>query len=243
MSKIAISAFFAGVVCKMYDDLVDNPKLHKYKTEFLLELLKGLHYILFTFVSINEPIFFLMFCVSNTLYNICDKKAYHNPYENSVLYSFLSMFLLIDYNNFNINKLKINFVTVYVVISYFSFFILDSLLCKSEIGILKIISRTLALIWSLLIVLLFQNKISCAFINVMFYNIGYLFISIMVQSYSLITNSNNNITPKEKNTKRKKYKKKETVLITNIRILLKKIVKFMFPKQSLNFIKYLDNYK
>jgi hypothetical protein len=45
--KYYIAAFLGGLVAKMYDDISDNEKLIQYKSEFILELLKGLHYIFF----------------------------------------------------------------------------------------------------------------------------------------------------------------------------------------------------
>lgn len=232
MSQMMISSFFAGAVCKMYDDLVDNPKLQKYKTEFLLELLKGLHYILFTFVSINQPIFFVIYYICNVLYHICDKKSFHNPYEHSLLYSFSTVFFLINYNTLinNCNNVK-----CWYICASFLCFICDSMFCKKEYGVFKLMVRVYLLICNILIILVFSNKDSKIPINVSFYIIGYLFISIMVQSYSLLINSNNNIIKKDK----KKQKKKKT-FIKIFRNFFRKSIKAMCPKILLKLINQLD---
>ena len=178
MSKIAISAFFAGVVCKMYDDLVDNPTLQKYKTAFLLELLKGLHYILFTFLSINDPIYFCSFYLTIFINNICDKKAFSNPYEHSLLYSFLIMFLFIDYNY--------PFLSIFYELFGLLFVLLIGVMIevkvsKKEYSIWKLIMRIIGLcIFSFLYL-----NLSSLFKNSIGYIIGYLSVSIMIQCYSL----------------------------------------------------------
>ena len=51
--------FIAGFVNKLYDDLVDNKCLKPYKNKFVMELLKGLHYITLTAVSLQNPLFFI----------------------------------------------------------------------------------------------------------------------------------------------------------------------------------------
>ena len=47
----------AGTSCKLYDDLSDNPFLQQFKNDTFMEFLKGIHYISFTALSIDEPIF------------------------------------------------------------------------------------------------------------------------------------------------------------------------------------------
>ena len=200
MSKLAVSAFCAGAVCKMYDDLVDNPKLHKYKTEFLLELLKGLHYILFAFLSINDTLYFCSCYLGVFINSICDKKAFHNPYENSVLYSF--------------------------------FIIIESKVNKKEYSVWKLVIRIMGLCFFSFLYL----NVSHFLKNLMGYLIGYLSVSVMIQSYSLIMSSNDKIIQKDK----KKQKKKRT-LIKIFRNFFRKCIKSICPKIILKLINQLDN--
>ena len=197
MLKITISAFFAGAVCKMYDDLVDNPKLQKYKTEFLLELLKGLHYILFTSVSINDPIYFCgcyLTCLTNS---ICDKKAFENEYEYSLLYSFLIMFLLIDYNY---PFLSIFYELFGLIFALLIGVMIEVKVSKKECSFWKLIMRIIGLcIFSFLYL-----NVSSSFKNSIGYIIGYLSVSVMIQFYSLFL-----ISEKKENKKKNKKKNKK----------------------------------
>ena len=63
-------AFISGVSCKLYDDLCDNPHIVQYKTEYISELLKGIHYVSFTSVSIKYPYFYVVSVMANVLHCI-----------------------------------------------------------------------------------------------------------------------------------------------------------------------------
>ena len=200
MSKIAISAFFAGAVCKMYDDLVDNPKLQKYKTEFLLELLKGLFYILFTFMSINDDVSFLFLYLTSTLFMYYDKKAFENPYEHSTIYSFLIIMLLIDYKCFRLSNWY-EILPVFSCIIICSFY--EPTANKEEYSIFKLIIRFFLLMWTLIF---FYSKLFPSFNHLLIFGIGYLSISVITQLYSLLSTSDFNSD--KKRLKKKKGLKK-----------------------------------
>ena len=229
MSKLAVSAFCAGAVCKMYDDLVDNPKLHKYKTEFLLELLKGLHYILFAFLSINDTLYFCSSYLTVFINSICDKKAYHNPYENSLLYSFFIIFLFIDYNYTFLSIFYELFGVLFLLITGM---IIESKVNKKEYSVWKLVIRILGVCFFSFLYL----NVSHFLKNSMGYLIGYLSVSVMIQSYSLIMSSNDKIIQKDK----KKQKKKRT-LIKIFRNFFRKCIKSICPKIILKLINQLDN--
>jgi hypothetical protein len=93
----SLLALLAGIVIKLYDDLDDNNFLQKFRNSTLMEFIKGLHYIIFTSLSIEEPMFFIIQYLSNILHCFGNKGAYSKPYDNSVLYSFLLLFIIIDY--------------------------------------------------------------------------------------------------------------------------------------------------
>jgi hypothetical protein len=206
---------------------VDNPKLQKYKTEFLLELLKGLHYILFTFVSINRPLFLIIHIITHILHHIFNKHAFNKPYEYSLLHSFLIVFLLIDYNN--ITKISLNDLYFIIIIS--CGFIIEPLFVKKEYSMLKIITR--------IYIIIIINSI-CIFSHlsdfikhiIYFYN-GYFLISIMCQFYSLFM-------VKEENQKKRKREKKIKIN-KRIRRCFRKLIKKNIPSNVLQQLSYLDN--
>lgn len=220
MSKIATSAFFAGVVCKMYDDLVDNPKLKKYKTEFLLELLKGLHYILGTFISMNDAMYLIFLYATCLLYTFSEKKSFVNPYEHSFLYSCLIVFLLIDYNFINsLPFLELLFILIYSTYSY----LLEPNITKKEYSLLKLIIR----------IIIFTSVLSGFYINFMpsfkhisTHFIGYFGVSIIIQCYSLLTHKNKKKRRNKKNKinrlHKKEQRKRETT--SEMHVLLNKYI-------------------
>ena len=93
----SLIALLAGVAAKLYDDLEDNAFLQKFRNNTLMEFLKGIHYISFMSLSIEEPIFFLISYLCNLLHSFGSKESYSKPYEKSLLYSFLLLFIIIDY--------------------------------------------------------------------------------------------------------------------------------------------------
>ena len=200
MSKIAISAFFAGAVCKMYDDLVDNRILQKYKTEFLLELLKGLFYILFTFMSINDDVSFLFLYLTSALFMYYEKKAFENPYEHSTIYSFLIVMLLIDYKCFRLSNWY-EILPAYSCIIICSFY--EPTTNKEEYSLFKLIIRFFLLMWTLIF---FYSKLFPSFNHFLIFGIGYLSISVITQLYSLLSTSDFNSD--KKRLKKKKGLKK-----------------------------------
>ena len=80
---------------KLYDDLVDNKCLKPYKNKFIMELLKGLHYITFTSVGLQDPLFFIIHYCVNIFNFFGGKNSWENPYENSLFYSFFILWFII----------------------------------------------------------------------------------------------------------------------------------------------------
>ena len=237
MSKIAISAFFAGVVCKMYDDLVDNPTLQKYKTEFLLELLKGFHYILTAFVSINDPCSFVFMYLGCVLYMCSEKESFNNPYEHSVLYSFLILFALIDYNCFRLSKLHELFA-MFSIIIISSFY--EPNITTQEYSLLKLIIRINIVLGLLTIIYL---NWCVLWNNYLMYFLGYFFISVIIQCYSLLHKKEKKKNKKKKeNNKRKNPKKSiHTRINKYISNHTNTIIKSIYPPIILKWMHKLDN--
>ena len=111
--KYYIAAFLGGIVAKMYDDIFDNKKLEKYKSEFILELLKGLHYIFFTIISLKAPFFFIIMTIVGMLSYISCKNEWNNSYEKSLLITFSILLLFIDYKDINLQNFIIAIRTNY----------------------------------------------------------------------------------------------------------------------------------
>jgi hypothetical protein len=91
-------AFCSGLACKLYDDLQDNYLLEKFKNNTFMEYLKGIHYILLTTLSLENPLFFIFFYLGNFFNYLSNPIAFYEPYEHSLIYSFLLLVMLVDYN-------------------------------------------------------------------------------------------------------------------------------------------------
>jgi len=91
-------AIFAGIVCKLYDDLEDNYILEKFKNSTFMEYLKGIHYICITALGIQDPLFFIFFYLGNFCNYLSNPLAFNEPYEYSLIFSFLLVVIVLDYN-------------------------------------------------------------------------------------------------------------------------------------------------
>ena len=129
--------FIAGFVNKLYDDLVDNKCLKPYKNKFVMELLKGLHYITLTAVSLQNPLFFILFCSWCLINCLGDLHCWENSYEKSLFFSFLVLFLLIDYKKVK----ELNIVDYIVMVIIFVTGFIEPLFIRCEVSLLKLIIR------------------------------------------------------------------------------------------------------
>ena len=90
--------FLCGAVAKIYDDLVDNYRLHKFSNPTLLEVLKGAFILTFTFTSIFNPLWFAMLWIFNYLFMCCEPLSYEFSYERSLYITSGFLFLFINYD-------------------------------------------------------------------------------------------------------------------------------------------------
>ena len=196
----------SGIVCKLYYDIADNKNFNNYKkNKIFMEILKGLHFITFTTISIDYPLFFYLTVVVHIIQYIMDKGAFYKPYEKSVLYSFSILFLLLDYKKINIS-FNLSDVSFYIVFSCIC--IVENLLIyKEEICLNKLLLRIVGIIY-ILFHLLFVKYNDKTIICLIFYAIGYLLVSIMVQYYSLFIVPKNKLSNKIKIEKKIKKEKK-----------------------------------
>ena len=90
--------FLCGAVAKIYDDLVDNYRLHKFSNPTLLEVLKGAFILTLTFTSIFNPLWFAMLWIFNYLFMCCEPLSYEFSYERSLYITSGFLFLFINYD-------------------------------------------------------------------------------------------------------------------------------------------------
>jgi hypothetical protein len=203
----SLIALLAGVVKKLYDDLEDNNFLQKFHNNTLMEFLKGIHYILFMSLSIEEPLFFLFSYLLNILHSFGNKESYSKPYEHSLLYSFVLLFFIVDYK-------KITSLCLFdklLIISGILMAALEPLIgpaVKDEYSFAKMICRVIVMVFIIILCYFIRsNGLKYAAIEL----IGYLFISVLVQLYSLTMEKLKEEEVKEIEVKEKEEVKEEEV--------------------------------
>jgi len=181
----SLIALLAGAAAKIYDDLEDNNLLQKFNNNTFMEFLKGLHYISFITVSIEEPMFFIIQYVANLLNQFANKEAWNKPYEHSLLYSALLLFIIIDYKKITSFCLIDKLVgIIFIAVLAFEPIVMKFLYVNkdSEYSFIKLIFRCFLTLLSI-ILYYFSKSNTTKFITA--YSIGYTLISVIVQYYSL----------------------------------------------------------
>ena len=177
-------SLLAGLSVKVYDDLNDNIILQKIRNDTLMEFLKGFHFISFTAISIEEPLFFIISYFANLMNYMGNNEAYSDPYEHSLLYSFMLLFIILDYKKIRdiclLDKLLILCMcsTMFMepIIMHYCF-------QNSEFSFHKMIIRSILLINVIVFCFLSNSRASK---YVFSYCIGYFSFSVLVQYYSLL---------------------------------------------------------
>lgn len=174
-------AFLAGLACKLYDDLSDNPLLEHFKTPVLMEFLKGVQYILLTAVSLHNPVFFMLFYLICTVNSVADPKAWSGPYESGFLYASALIYVLVQYEQ--LPQLNVSDVCFMIII-------LPSIACEPliipqhiEFSLWKFIARSFFVCALLCIIVLPIFTVTIKYL--LTYCIGYFLCSVFVQYYSL----------------------------------------------------------
>ena len=177
-------SLLGGLSGKAYDDLHDNTLLHKFKNATLMEYLKGLHFITFTTVSIDDPLFFIVSYVANICNYVGNKDAFSEAYEYSLLYSFIILFGIIDYAKIQPNSIIDILLLVAMCITMFlEPVIMRHFLQNSEFSYVKLIFRIIFLVCSFVSYMLGTSKTAKYLFS---YCMGYFIISVLVQGYSWI---------------------------------------------------------
>jgi len=198
-------SFYSGLACKLYDDLQDNYLLENFKNNTFMEYLKGIHYILITTLSIENPLFFIFFYLGNFFNYLSNPIAFYEPYEHSLIYSFLLLVMLFDYTKItNIYFFDYILIGLLFLINFFEPLFekflhkinsqplvdnnsidLNSNLEK-EFSYSKLYTRLFFLIVSILYCFLSQSATT---FYIYCYFSGYFLVSVLVQYYSINKNS------------------------------------------------------
>ena len=178
-------SLFAGMAVKLYDDLNDNLLLQKFKNETFMEFLKGVHFILITMISIQEPLFFIMAYSSIWCNYLGNSDTYSDPYEHSVLYSCFILFFLIDYTKLT----DLCLLDIILILCLCTTMFIEPLFMKKyfndcEFSFQKLIMRAILLLESIVVVLSGMCQ-SSALHHIILYFVGYFTVSVLVQAYSI----------------------------------------------------------
>lgn len=172
------AALVAGICGKLYDDLTDNIKLAHLSSPLILETLKGIHYILFTAIALQEPFFWFVIYISSILHLCVNPSSYTLPYEKSMFYSgFIYIILLYNINIVELTKFD------YGSICFFSVGAgIEPYFTPKEYSCLKLCTRSAMTAISIGCVFISSSRI----IKLLFlYFTGYFGSSTIVQLYSL----------------------------------------------------------
>jgi hypothetical protein len=224
-----LTAFIAGVSAKLYDDIVDNKYLHYFKNETLLEALKGVQFITTTKLSILDPLFIVVYYIGNFANFIGDNNSFKNPYEKSLLYSYLSIFFILDYKKIVPTSLCQYIIIVMFIIGMY----LESKIYKSECSVFKLFFRIGSILSIIFLLYVFPN--ACTTLKYLWFTImGYFLVSCVTQYYSLFVftepeyknnaeekkeeeqnKEENKEENKEKNKEKNKEENKEDIKLTD----------------------------
>jgi hypothetical protein len=180
--KYELLSLFAGICCKLYDDLDDNKLLTCFKTPFILEVLKGFHYVLFTCISIHSAAFFYFNYSVNLLHSIFNSAAFSKPYEKSLWFTLGFLFFIVNPIESSLNVYVMD--KIYIFLSCLTM-LLEPLLFVQDVSIYKLVYRSLLFVSTLALYLFYNTELSDFVKCTIFYVLGYVLVSSMVQYYSL----------------------------------------------------------
>jgi hypothetical protein len=160
------------------------------KSDRLNEILKGLHWILLTLLSIND------FNFAVILYSVCfvnsfvNSKEWSTPYESSLIYLF-PFLIILSFHSRSYIKISDILLSIVFIISL----ILETILFTEESSYNKLKSRVSSFLLCILFLLgihLYSFSLSFSIIKFLYYSIGYCILSSVFQAYKLF------YTPTEK---------------------------------------------
>ena len=176
-----MESLIAGMSCKIYDDLKDNPLLKKYRNKTFMEALKIIHAMTFTIISLKDSTFYYLFCLSIILNVISNPIAYSKPYERSMLWVYPLLFFYMKPPTL-ITKKEIFFILSFLATNWF-----ESYFSQEEYSYLKCATRFYFCIAS---AIMCYRSTSPTLHYLMIYFIGYFGVSFLVQLYSVMKSKN-----------------------------------------------------
>ena len=171
-----MESLIAGIACKLYDDLKDNPLLKKYRNKTLMEALKIVHAMFFTIISLKDSTFYYIFCLSIVLNIVSNPTAYTNPYECSMLWVYPLLFFFMK-SPTGISKLDTVLILMFLCTN-----IIESYYSQEEYSYVKCVIR---LYFCLLSFVCYFLSTSSSLHYLMAYFVGYFGVSFCVQLYSV----------------------------------------------------------
>jgi len=233
----AVASFLGGISCKVYDDLTDNyPELSKIFniSDILLEFLKGIHYIFFTIVSIDNPLFFINLYMECVTHHFGNDKAFNRPYEISLFFSFGLLFFFINYKKIE----TIHWAEYVILFILLCGLLFESPIIKAEFSVIKFISRLFGTFFFISLLCLFPNM-SISMKYILIYFLGYTLMSAITQFYLVFIYKKEevkNLTKTKEEVKDATKAKEETKNNIQTEIEIKKEIKEIKeleePKQS-----------
>jgi hypothetical protein len=185
MVIIDIFSFIGGFSAKLYDDIEDNVYFSDFKkNKFLMELLKGLHYVSFMTVGMTDNLFYFISYIANLFNLIGNNHAYSNPYEHSLIYTFSVGLLALNYTKIyeSIKLIKLYSINTFGILFFIGFMVIEPLFLNSEVSLLKLCFRVSS---SLICLFLYLMCDMPTLKNIFIYCFGYLICSSGIQFISL----------------------------------------------------------
>lgn len=204
-------AMLSGMSMKLYDDLNDNDMLEPFKNDFIMEYLKGFHYITFTATAISNPLFFYVNYAANILHCLTNQDGYACVYEHSVMYSFALLFVILYFKKqshvgFYDYVLLLNLCGGCFIEPILANFLLDG----AEFSYNKLYIRMFGVLYLGAHILLSTSRVTkCAF----YYLMGYFIISVASQYYSVTMRETNDSIEKQLQLLRKIIQTKKIGII------------------------------
>jgi len=195
--------FLCGAVAKIYDDLIDNYRLHKFSNPVLMEVLKGVFILTLTFTTIFNPLWGLMMWVFNFFAMILVPVSYELPYEKSLYITSGFLFAFFNYgklfeqiNELYSSKYEVSICVILLMLNIFMEPILRKIIelpsvpqwvinkCNidNEVSLYKLVLSFVGSIWFGFVLINQHNFTTQLFLM---WNVGYLIIRICSQVYSL----------------------------------------------------------
>lgn len=176
-----MESLIAGMSCKIYDDLQDNPLLKRYRNKTFMEALKIVHIMFFTIVSLKDATFYYLFCISIILNALSNPSAYSNPYENAMLWVYPLLFFYVK------QPTLITTQEVFYILSFLATNWFESYLSQEEFSYLKCATRLYFCIAS---AVMYYKSTTPTLHHLMAYFVGYFGVSFFVQWYSVSKSKN-----------------------------------------------------